>query len=1143
MLASMLATMSAPAADWTVKIHPVALNPNDTVYIQNVATGRYLGSGEAWGTQAVVNELAKAGKCVLRQLADGTYQINNDVKGWTHVVFRTAGDGTMGKGVKGCFVDYGEDRDVKPTRWSVNDIGNNVYTFQVPDLPDYQLTEESTPEDSLYGHIEGQYLGVNRNHASKSKVDGITWGLYYDAVYADSAENCQFVFLPVNIVDAKAKLLSVVEKAASSNLDVTAGAALLADGNATIEAMEAEVDRIVDRLESVASPTNPQDITTKYISNPTPLGKGTPAGWTVLNREGNPGSTGDSDNGVGEFWNKLGYTLKYTIHQLPAGIYRFTAIALTRTGMHGKFFVNEKSMDIATVGSGTVNWRPEAKRWFTEDEDGDGITNGTNTITLVLPEAAEVTLGLMADTTQANKDGWTVWREFKLESLGSGLETFQYVCKDILAQANAISESGVDFTASYYDECKELALAGETATNKAEATEKYLAANAKLEELKANVAAWDKLIELLGDLDEKAYNIEDNEALVDLMDQASSMLDELNATNEEINDMYQKLISTYDYLLKGGYAPGDDVTNLIVNPTFNDENAEPNDKQPQSTEGWQGATFGAGGTVDSRLCEVYEGDFNTYQDITGMKPGAYELSIQAFMRPAGSTATWARYQAGNKEVPAWIYLNGFEQRIHNICDQTFAEALDSKSSYVTLEDGVVIPNTMAAAFSVMSADADYYNNKVVGIVGKDGKMRIGIKAKDPEATSGRWVLFHDFTMTYLGSDAQYLKPALNDKVGQMKAIVAPMGADERTLLNKAIAAAEVAAAGNNGEAMLEALEGLAAVADTVNVSISAYKALQSSLDTLTSVSQQGAAQAAIDKANALISEVTAAIVNGSIAIADVPAKQAEMAKARKALMTKEGSDDAPANYCSWIVNPTFAEGMNGWTVETISGSNIGALDNCVEIWNSTGDVHQDITGLPAGTYQVKVKAFFRQQSADRAWLEMLGDSVQDISRVRVYANFEVKQPNLWATREYKGMFSATGKTWYEAIDSVQADNELYFLPNERESARIIFDANAYQMSFYTYVNESGLLRLGFANDGNIGKDWLVLGDWELYYLGNNSSHADATGIHSADTNEKVKFNEIYSVDGRRMGTLQKGVNILRGKTAEGKVVTKKVILK
>ena len=174
MLASMLATMSAPAADWTVKIHPVALNPNDTVYIQNVATGRYLGSGEAWGTQAVVNELAKAGKCVLRQLADGTYQINNDVKGWTHVVFRTAGDGTMGKGVKGCFVDYGEDRDVKPTRWSVNDIGNNVYTFQVPDLPDYQLTEESTPEDSLYGHIEGQYLGVNRNHASKSKVDCIT---------------------------------------------------------------------------------------------------------------------------------------------------------------------------------------------------------------------------------------------------------------------------------------------------------------------------------------------------------------------------------------------------------------------------------------------------------------------------------------------------------------------------------------------------------------------------------------------------------------------------------------------------------------------------------------------------------------------------------------------------------------------------------------------------------------------------------------------------------------------------------------------------------------------------------------------------------------------------------------------------------
>ena len=50
----MTTAMTAWAADWTVKIKPVALTLNDTVYMQNVATGRYFSGGEAWGTQVVV---------------------------------------------------------------------------------------------------------------------------------------------------------------------------------------------------------------------------------------------------------------------------------------------------------------------------------------------------------------------------------------------------------------------------------------------------------------------------------------------------------------------------------------------------------------------------------------------------------------------------------------------------------------------------------------------------------------------------------------------------------------------------------------------------------------------------------------------------------------------------------------------------------------------------------------------------------------------------------------------------------------------------------------------------------------------------------------------------------------------------------
>ena len=237
---TLLTALATWAADWEVNINPVALHPGDTVYIKNVATGKYLGMGEAWGSQAVVSPLSTAGKCVIIQLEDGTYQIKNDLKGWetsakkANILYRNPKDATMGVGVKGCFVDYSTSWNEVASKWAIATVGNNVYTFQVPNLKDYQLTGESTHADSLLGYVAGEFLGVNRSHASSAKGEGITWGLYYDVAYADSAANCQFQFIPAAQADTKAKLLKVVEQASGAGIDVSAAAAMLADANADV---------------------------------------------------------------------------------------------------------------------------------------------------------------------------------------------------------------------------------------------------------------------------------------------------------------------------------------------------------------------------------------------------------------------------------------------------------------------------------------------------------------------------------------------------------------------------------------------------------------------------------------------------------------------------------------------------------------------------------------------------------------------------------------------------------------------------------------------------------------------------------------------------------------------------------------------
>ena len=368
------------------------------------------------------------------------------------------------------------------------------------------------------------------------------------------------------------------------------------------------------------------------------------------------------------------------------------------------------------------------------------------------------------------------------------------------------------------------------------------------------------------------------------------------------------------------------------------------------------------------------------------------------------------------------------------------------------------------------------------------------------------MVFRDFTMEYLGNDAANVSPVVETKANEYKSIEDAMSANEKALMNTAVAAADEAVAAGDVDAMLKAYADMAALSDTIDASINAYKALQSSLDSLKAESQDGSMADAIAKANALIAEVTAAIENGTIAILDVPAKQMEMKAARKGLMVREGSDDAPADYTAWIQNPTFAA-KDGWkTMNTEGSGNTFAIsENCGEIWNAKSTVYQNIEGLPEGTYKVKVKAFFRQIGPKKAWEQFINDTIENVSRAQIFANMDSVAPNMWATREYKDEFSATGSNWTEAIDSTNTDSLHYFLPNTLANARIVFDANCYEKEFFTYVNESGILHFGFKNTELKAVDWFVTTDWEIWYYGKNSQHAASTGITSLGTDEKVRF--------------------------------------
>lgn len=161
------------------------LATNTLFYIYNVGTGRYLTRGEAYGTQAIVDDTDSPMRFELRRttgMASNTYYIYSDDTGNSnHILFRTNTDSKIGYGVYACFVD-GTAADESKGYWKVALVSgtDNVYTMQTP--------------SNQAGYAATQFLGVQTTHKSNAATP--TYGIYSDIVYAECPLNCQWMFVP-----------------------------------------------------------------------------------------------------------------------------------------------------------------------------------------------------------------------------------------------------------------------------------------------------------------------------------------------------------------------------------------------------------------------------------------------------------------------------------------------------------------------------------------------------------------------------------------------------------------------------------------------------------------------------------------------------------------------------------------------------------------------------------------------------------------------------------------------------------------------------------------------------------------------------------------------------------------------------------
>ncbi len=177
---------------------------------------------------------------------------------------------------------------------------------------------------------------------------------------------------------------------------------------------------------------------------------------------------------------------------------------------------------------------------------------------------------------------------------------------------------------------------------------------------------------------------------------------------------------------------GVDATFYIPAANFNRNDNTENAK-------WQGSPT-LNGLNTNYNAEKQNTNFDVYQTLTGLKPGAYKLTMQGFYRNGDAADADATVRN------AILYANSTEIALVNVVSEGKAEA-DADHGFTTLKSGKYVPDGQEDASKTF--DNNYYNNELFFVVDEDGALRVGVKKST--AVTNDWTVFDNFQLTYYGN--------------------------------------------------------------------------------------------------------------------------------------------------------------------------------------------------------------------------------------------------------------------------------------------------------------------------------------------------------------------------------------------------------
>lgn len=1152
------------------------LDGTDTVAIKNILADKWLTKGNAYGTQTSLGD-SGLGFVIVPNKGDdgqpnGTYSFCNDKSGkfgaFSNKMFLNSVDEYGGNS----YVDY-NNQGIEKTYWKVTPNGT-TFKFQANGQPD-------------------TYAGYNPNDTGlDGKGEAAVDGLFRPALTEDGANGLEWQAYPYTYFYRLEKLKDQINSAIDEGVDVAAVEAIYNNPNAAYwqlkEASRMITDARRNKAMAEATAESPVNIT-EYVpdANCDAL-----TGWThdcIYDDKGDVGHGGHGTNwqlqshkytatdgyetekfierwvsgnsdpvtntevaGAGRLSDGV---LSQTLHNLPAGGYKVTCYAMATQQSKGNDYkvegVSVFADTKATKNSQTVATKAEVPQKYE--------------FLLDIKEGEDLTIGFKLDNCTAN---WVFVDNFQIEYCGSSFKAMNLNDVQKAAEDLDAKLAGINACPTYTEKAAEFIESARAMTVDGTSDEDINVMKKNLADIAAEIEKSSKLYAELETLNGTIQEFlaldpagDEFDAFMELYndcgtgESAEDLTSTWSLNNEELTQYMADLKVKLENAQNASIKPGDDITRKIVNPSFDN-----------GKEGWTVKEGNPTFNETYKNCEVYQGTFDIYQDITNIPDGVYELSVLAFQRVAGNDIASVAHDNGTEDITAFIYANDLETPFTSPYTYGMKENSGDDYKYNLNGEEVYIPNSMKGMAAATTENPEAYTVTVPMFV-EGGTLRIGVREKRrPSNGTADWAIWDNFRLKYIGGKGEALNVVTTPLIAKAAGLLdSKMNADVRTQLAAAKTALET-------EATVPGIHALSAAIEAANTSIEAYKPLQAAIESAqTRYEENEASSTTSDVAKGLYNaaKTTAENIynNGTAADAEIPAA----IKALNEGVTKyvindiiaDASEAKPADITKVIANSDFATmSSTGWDVKDgtmgfQSNNNVEAG----EFYNCTFNLQQTLVGLPAGMYRLTSQAFYRNGNNPSAKVDDSDQLKYDVNE-NAFIYFSDKEI---PTEEGKTVATELPEN-KQAIKTITAhkiaeddwnsvglsdngglkkmDDGMY-IPDNMITAQAFFrsDAGSAYDSEPLNFNYDGNsdFRIGLIknvkNETTSG-DWTIVKNFKLYYLG-----VDPTGISEIVTDANAVATKIYNASGMQIGKLQKGINIIETVMKDGSKKVKKVVVK